>query len=64
MSNTETKLDLITKRSVNYPRERFTALAHHLNQEYLMECYQELKKGKAAGIDGLRKEDYSDQEIE
>ena len=35
-----------------------------LNAEYLKECYQELKKGKAAGVDGKRKEDYTDKEIE
>ena len=61
--NTATKLDLITKRSIQNPQERFTSLAHLLNEEYLMECYQELKEGKAAGVDNKRKEDYTDEEI-
>ena len=61
--STATKLTLITKRSIHNSQEKFTSLKHLLNVEYLNECYQELKKGKAAGVDGRRKEDYTDKEI-
>lgn len=62
--NTATKLTLITKRSIHKPQDRFTTLAYLLNVGYLKECYQELKQGKAAGIDGRTKESYTDDEIE
>jgi len=61
--STATKLTLITKRSIHNPQEKFTSLKHLLNVEYLNECYKELKRGKAAGVDGKRKEDYTDEEI-
>ncbi len=61
--STATKLTLINKRSIQKPQEKFTSLAHLLNEDYLMECYQELKKNKAAGIDGKRKEDYTEETI-
>ncbi len=61
--NTVTKLTLIAKRSIHNPQEKFTSLMHLLNIEYLYECYQELKKRKASGVDGKRKEDYTDEEI-
>ncbi len=62
-NNTATKLTLITKRSIQNPQEKFISLKHLLNVEYLNECYQELKKGKAAGIDGKTIENYTEQEI-
>jgi len=62
-NNTATKLTLITKRSISNPKEKFTALAHLLNVDYLVICYKELKTGKAAGIDGKTLESYDDQTI-
>lgn len=59
-----TKLVLIAKRSKCNPQEKFTSLKHLLNEEYLGNCYKELKRGKAAGIDGIRKEDYTDKDID
>lgn len=61
---TATKLVLIIKRSIQNPQEKFTSLAHLLNVPYLIDCYQELKKDRAAGIDGKRVEDYADETIE
>ena len=61
--NTATKLTLIAKRSQQKPQEKFTSLAHLLNEEYLIDCYKELKRHKAAGIDGKHKEDYTDETI-
>lgn len=62
-NNTATKLVLITKRSKHNPQEKFNCLAHLLNEEYLLECFKELKKGKASGVDGARKEDYGEEDI-
>jgi len=61
--DTATKLAFITKRSKLEPQGKITSLAYLLNEEYLLECYQDIKNGKAPGIDGLRKEDYSKAEI-
>lgn len=49
----ETKLDLIAKRAKAELKTRFTTLAHLLNEETLADCYGELKRGKAPGIDGV-----------
>ena len=55
---TETKLLRITKVSQDKPCYRFTALTSLLNKEYLANCYKELKKGRAAGADGVSVEEY------
>jgi group II intron reverse transcriptase/maturase len=62
--NTATRLTFITKRSTRIPQGKITSLAHLLNEEYLKECYGELKKGKAPGIDGRKLESYTNEEIE
>jgi RNA-directed DNA polymerase len=64
MSITATKIASITKRSKEKPQEKITSLAYLLNAEYLGECYLELKKGKAPGIDGKKIENYTKEEIE
>lgn len=61
--NTATRLTFITKRSKREPRGKIISLAHLLNEEYLQECFKELKNGKAGGIDGRRLESYTDEEI-
>jgi len=61
--NTATRLTFITKRSTRIPQGKITSLAHLLNEEYLKECYGELKKGKAPGIDGRKLESYTEEEI-
>ena len=63
-TNTATKLALITKRSKHNPQEKFTSLMHLLNEDYLKKCYQELRKGKAPGIDNRTLESYTDKEID
>lgn len=62
--NTATKLTFITKRSKNIPQGKITSLAYLLNEEYLKECFKELKKSKAPGIDGRTRESYTKEEIE
>lgn len=61
--NTATKLILIAKIAKERKREKFTSLMHLLNAEYFYECFKELGKKKAAGIDGLTVESYSEDEI-
>lgn len=67
--NTETEIDtafkltLISKRAKGEPRTKFTSLMHLLDAKYLKECYGELKRGKAAGIDGKVVEGYTEAEI-
>ena len=60
---TETKLILIAKKARENKKLKFTSLMHHLNFEYLEKCYEELKQGRAAGIDGRSKESYTEEEI-
>ncbi len=60
----DTKLALITERSVHRPQDKFSTLAYLLKADYLKDCYQELKRHKAAGIDGRTKESYINEEIE
>ncbi|MDA2936503.1 group II intron reverse transcriptase/maturase [Patescibacteria group bacterium AH-259-L05] len=60
---TATKLALIIKRSKTKPHEKILSLAYLLNTPYLIECFKELHKGKAAGIDGKQVETYTDETI-
>src|SRR5579862_2959660 len=62
-TNTATKLMLIAKIAKERKEEKFTSLMHLLNAEYLYECFKELKKRKAAGIDGKSVESYTEEEI-
>lgn len=62
-TNTAFKLTLISKRAKEEPRTKFTSLMHLLNAKYLKECYAELKRGKAAGVDGKVVEGYTEAEI-
>lgn len=61
--DTAAKLILIAMIARDKPNERFTSLMHLLNETYLKECYLNLKRGKAAGIDGRTLESYTDREI-
>lgn len=61
-TNTREKLILIADKAKD-KRLKFISLAHLLNVDYLMKCYQMLKKGKAAGIDGRTMESYTEEEI-
>ena len=62
--DTATRLTFIAKRSSREPQGKIIALAHLLNPEYLKGCCAELKKGKAAGIDGRTLESYTETEID
>ena len=61
----ETILRTLTEKARENPKLRYTSLAHHLNQEFLKGCYEEIKRKKAPGgrpkapgVDGVLIEEY------
>jgi group II intron reverse transcriptase/maturase len=52
------KLELIAEKAKQDKGKKFTALVHHVNEKNLAECYKELKRNKASGIDGVTVEEY------
>jgi group II intron reverse transcriptase/maturase len=57
-SATNTKLNRIAWLSKQDPKKEFGCLMHLFNNESLLECFHELDKNKAVGIDGVTKMDY------
>jgi len=57
---TATKLLQISKVSKDKPNYKFVSLASLLSEEYLRECYRELKKNKSPGVDGVSIEQYGE----
>lgn len=53
-----TKLESLTLRAREDPRCKFTSLAHLLSEDFLKECFWELKRDKASGIDGVTVQEY------
>jgi RNA-directed DNA polymerase len=53
-----TKLNLITEIARTDGKCKFNNLVHLLNVENFKECFRELKKGKASGIDGVTLQEY------
>src|SRR5712692_223687 len=56
----ETKLELIAQKAKEDRSLKFTALAHHLNEEFLMACYRELNPQSAPGIDQMTVQAYGE----
>ena len=54
------ELERIGQRAQADPKLCFTALAHHLNEEFLRETWQELNKRGAAGVDGVSMSAYAE----
>lgn len=54
----ETKLERISQLSKEEPEMVFTSIGHLINKELLKECHEKMDEKKAAGIDGMTKEDY------
>ncbi len=52
------KLKLISEKAKQDKKMKFISLIHLINEESLAECYKELKKDKACGIDGVTVETY------
>jgi group II intron reverse transcriptase/maturase len=53
-----TKLSSLSVRTGEKPRIRFTSLVHYLTVDFLRECFRELKRNKASGVDGVTVEEY------
>jgi len=53
-----TKLSSLSGRALENPRVRFSSLAHILTVDFLRECFRELKRNKATGVDGVTVEEY------
>jgi RNA-directed DNA polymerase len=56
----ETGLVRIAEIARQNPKERFTALIHHINQETLIECHQMVSGSKASGVDQVTKQAYGE----
>jgi len=56
----ETKLKRIAKWAESDSNLKFSSLAHLLNEENLKQCYYELGKDKAPGVDGKTWEEYGE----
>lgn len=54
----QTKLDLISQIARRDPQGCINNIAYLLNEENLRDCFGQLKKGKAAGVDGVTLEEY------
>jgi group II intron reverse transcriptase/maturase len=54
----ETKLTRIAEIAREKPKERFTSLAHLINELMLEECHREMDSKKAPGVDKVTKEEY------
>ena len=59
-SGTITKLNRIAWLSKQDPDKEFECLMHLFNKESLLECFHDLDKNKAVGIDGVDKETYGE----
>jgi len=55
-----TKLSSLTQRARGNPRGEFTSLAHLLTEDFLLECFKELKRDKAPGIDRVTVKEYEE----
>jgi len=53
-----TKLERISQLSRENPDMVFTSIGHLINKELLRECHEKMDGKKAAGIDGVTKEEY------
>jgi group II intron reverse transcriptase/maturase len=57
---TQTKLALISERALRETKLKFTSLAHLLDVGFLRECYLELGRDRASGIDGISWQEYGE----
>jgi hypothetical protein len=53
-----TKLLRIAEVAKEKPMEKFTSLAHLINEPMLEFCYYQLSGNKASGVDGVTKAEY------
>ena len=53
-----TGLASLTLRAREDPKSKFISLAHLLTEDFLRECFWELKRDKASGVDGVSVQEY------
>src|SRR5438105_884161 len=53
-----TKLQQIAKRAKERPETAWTALAHHIDVDFLREAFRRTRKDGATGVDGQAAADY------
>jgi group II intron reverse transcriptase/maturase len=58
ITNRQTKFSYIKRKAQENPEEKFTSLAHHLTEEYLVTSFRKLRKNASSGIDGVSAYDY------
>jgi len=58
LNTTLEKLSSIALCAKREPAFKFTSLAHHLNAEFLKDCYNHLARNKAVGVDGVSWQEY------
>ncbi|MBU3966555.1 MAG: group II intron reverse transcriptase/maturase [Euryarchaeota archaeon] len=56
---TQKAITVIALKAKEDPECKFTSLAHLLTEDFLKECFRELKKGKSPGIDGVTVGEYA-----
>ncbi|HJH31800.1 MAG TPA: hypothetical protein C5S50_06405, partial [Methanosarcinaceae archaeon] len=59
VSKTQKAVQVIALKAKEYSKCKFTSLAHLLTEDFLKECFRELKKRKSPGIDGVTVGEYS-----
>ncbi|NQE46234.1 hypothetical protein C5S31_09465 [ANME-1 cluster archaeon GoMg2] len=59
MSKILKAISTIASKAKEDPKCKFTSLAHLLTEDFLKECFRELKRGKSPGIDGVTVGEYA-----
>ena len=61
VSKTQKAILIIALKAKEDPKCKFTSLVHLLTEDFLKECFRELKRGKSPGIDGVTVTEYDEQ---
>ena len=60
-TQTQQAIQTIALKARNDPKCKFTSLMHLLTEDFLKECFRELKRNKSPGIDGIIESEYEKQ---
>ncbi len=58
VSKTQQAIQTIALKAKEDPNCKFTSLTHLLTEDFLIECFRELKRNKSPGIDGITVSEY------
>ncbi|MCD4808833.1 MAG: group II intron reverse transcriptase/maturase [Methanosarcinales archaeon] len=61
VSKTQKAIQVIALKAEEDPECKFTSLVHLLTEDFLKECFRELKRRKSPGIDGVTVNEYEEQ---